>query len=145
IELAETTSSGPPVLTDNTGSGVLARQTTTTPKDGRDANRSTNQIVPAAMREPASAPIPMPVDTTQTAAPSPSGTLPTNGTVVMEVEQGGIVVPSFLGKSVRSSIELAESSGLDLNIVGSGLARDQSPSPGAHVPSGAKITVQFGR
>ena len=70
---------------------------------------------------------------------------PTNQTVVLDVEQGGIVVPSFVGKSVRSAIELAEGSGLDLDIVGSGLAQDQSPPAGAHVTSGARITVKFGR
>jgi cell division protein FtsI (penicillin-binding protein 3) len=46
---------------------------------------------------------------------------------------------------VRSAIELAESSGLDLEIVGSGLAREQSPAPGTHVTSGMTITVKFGR
>ena len=71
--------------------------------------------------------------------------LSSNGTVVLDVEQGGIAVPSFIGKSVRSAIELAESSGIDLNVVGSGLAREQSPAPGAHVPTGARITVKFGR
>jgi beta-lactam-binding protein with PASTA domain len=70
---------------------------------------------------------------------------PANGTVVLDVEQGGIVVPSFAGKSVRSAIELAESRGLDLDIVGSGLVQDQSPPAGAHVASGARVTVKFGR
>jgi cell division protein FtsI (penicillin-binding protein 3) len=65
--------------------------------------------------------------------------------VVLDVEQGGIVVPSFAGKSVRSAIELAESSGLDLNVVGSGLAQEQSPAAGTHVASGARIMVKFGR
>jgi len=68
-----------------------------------------------------------------------------NGTVVLDVEQGGITVPSFQGKSVRSAIELAESSGLDLDVVGSGLGQDQNPPAGAHVLSGARITVKFGR
>ena len=68
-----------------------------------------------------------------------------SGTVVVDVEQGGIVVPSFLGKSVRSSIEMAQDSGLELNVVGSGKALDQSPLPGSHVASGARITVRFGR
>jgi len=74
------------------------------------------------------------------AAPSPA-----NGTVVVDVEQGGIVVPSFLGKSVRSSIEMAQDSGLELDVVGSGKALDQSPAPGSHVASGTRITVKFGR
>ena len=34
--------------------------------------------------------------------------LPSSGTVVLDVEQGGIVVPSFAGKSVRRRIEMAE-------------------------------------
>jgi cell division protein FtsI (penicillin-binding protein 3) len=70
---------------------------------------------------------------------------PATGTVVLDVEQGGIAVPSFVGQSVRSAIELAEANGLDLEIVGSGIAQDQSPAPGSHVPSGARIKVRFGR
>jgi cell division protein FtsI (penicillin-binding protein 3) len=71
--------------------------------------------------------------------------LPSSGTVVLDVEQGGIVVPSFLGKSVRAAIEMAQESGLDLDAVGSGLARQQSPAPGSHVASGSQVTVKFGR
>ena len=71
--------------------------------------------------------------------------LPSSGTVVLDVEQGGIVVPSFLGKSVRDAIEMAQERGLDLDAVGSGLARQQSPPPGAHVTSGSQVTVKFGR
>jgi cell division protein FtsI (penicillin-binding protein 3) len=101
-------------------------------------------VVAAAMREriqpPSSAP-----NVTQSSIPSPPASTPTNSTVVMEVEQGGITVPSFTGKSVRSAVELAESSGLDLDVVGSGLGREQSPPAGTHVPSGARITVKFGR
>ena len=78
------------------------------------------------------------------AAPVPAH-LPSSGTIVLDVEQGGIVVPSFLGKSVRSAIEMAQESGLDLDAVGSGLARQQSPLPGSHVASGSQVTVKFGR
>jgi cell division protein FtsI (penicillin-binding protein 3) len=70
---------------------------------------------------------------------------PSSGTVVLDVEQGGIVVPSFSGKSVRGAIELAQDSGLDLDAVGSGLAREQSPAAGSHVASGARVKVTFGR
>jgi cell division protein FtsI (penicillin-binding protein 3) len=65
--------------------------------------------------------------------------------VVLEVEQGGIVVPSFIGKSVRAAMEVAQDSGLELAAIGSGIAREQSPPAGAHVASGAKIVVKFGR
>ncbi|MGA9039872.1 MAG: penicillin-binding protein [Terriglobales bacterium] len=71
--------------------------------------------------------------------------LPTNGTVVLDVEQGGIVVPSFIGKTVRTAIETAEESGLDLDAVGSGMAQQQSPVAGTHVQTGSRVTVKFGR
>jgi hypothetical protein len=70
---------------------------------------------------------------------------PNNGTVILDLEQNATVVPSFAGKSVRAAIEIAQESGLDLDAVGSGLARDQSPLAGAHVPSGSKVMVRFGR
>src|SRR5713226_5675912 len=79
------------------------------------------------------------------AAPAAPVHLPTSGTVVLDVEQGGIVVPSFLGKSVRAAIELAEESGLDLDAAGSGIAREQSPTAGSHVAAGSRVTVRFGR
>jgi cell division protein FtsI (penicillin-binding protein 3) len=115
-------------------------------KPGGDARRSlADAIVPAALRQKETI-------ATATSAPSLPNSVanapvppPANGTVVLDVEQGGIVVPSFAGKSVRSAIELAEASGLDLEIVGSGLAQEQSPAPGARVTSGATITVKFGR
>jgi len=79
---------------------------------------------------------------TRTASePLPAG----NGTVIVDIEQGGILVPSFAGKSVRAAIETAEENGLDLDIVGSGLGEDQSPAAGAHVAMGSKVTVRFGR
>jgi cell division protein FtsI (penicillin-binding protein 3) len=71
--------------------------------------------------------------------------LPSSGTVVLDVEQGGIVVPSFAGKSVRGAIELAQDNSLDLDAVGSGLAREQSPAAGSHVAMGSRVTVKFGR
>jgi hypothetical protein len=71
--------------------------------------------------------------------------LPTSGTVVVDVEEGGIEVPSFLGKNLRLALEAAQEAGLDLDAIGSGVAREQSPQPGAHVAAGARITVRFGR
>jgi cell division protein FtsI (penicillin-binding protein 3) len=79
----------------------------------------------------------------ENAAPQP--TTPTTGTVVLDVEQGGIEVPSFVGKTVRGAVEAAQDAGLDLEAVGSGLARQQTPPAGAHVASGTHVTVQFGR
>src|SRR5579871_2926304 len=94
--------------------------------------------VAAAKAAAAATPRPSPANGSAEAAPS-------HGTVVLEVEQGGIEVPSFLGKSVRGAIEAAQDSGLELNPVGSGIAREQSPPPGAHVASGSAVIVKFGR
>src|ERR1700723_825546 len=71
--------------------------------------------------------------------------IPATGTVVLDVEQGGIEVPSFVGKTVRSAVESAQDAGLELEAVGSGVARQQSPLPGTHVAAGTHVTVQFGR
>jgi cell division protein FtsI (penicillin-binding protein 3) len=71
--------------------------------------------------------------------------LPASGTVVLDVEEGGIVVPSFLGKNLRVAMEAAQDAGLDLDAIGSGVAREQSPQPGARVAAGSRITVRFGR
>ena len=76
---------------------------------------------------------------------SPSQQLPTSGTVVLDVEEGGIEVPSFLGKNLRIAIEAAQDAGLDLDAIGSGTAREQSPLPGAHVAAGSRVVVKFGR
>jgi cell division protein FtsI (penicillin-binding protein 3) len=103
------------------------------------------RVQQAALRqmEPSSSAIP---NSTSGAVPaSTSPEVPKNGTVVLDVEQGGIVVPAFTGKSVRSAIEAAEESGLELDAVGSGIAVDQSPIAGSHVPAGSHITVRFGR
>ncbi|MGD0270958.1 MAG: penicillin-binding protein [Candidatus Sulfotelmatobacter sp.] len=80
-----------------------------------------------------------------TASASAQPQLPATGTVVLDVEQGGIEVPSFVGKTVRGAVEAAQEAGLELEAVGSGVARLQSPLAGTHVAAGAHVTVQFGR
>jgi cell division protein FtsI (penicillin-binding protein 3) len=75
----------------------------------------------------------------------PPQKLPAGGMVVLDVEEGGIEVPSFLGKNLRVAIEAAQEAGLNLDAVGSGTAREQLPLPGARVAAGTRITVHFGR
>jgi cell division protein FtsI (penicillin-binding protein 3) len=71
--------------------------------------------------------------------------LASSRTVVLDVEEGGIEMPSFIGKNVRGALEAAQAAGLDLDAVGSGVAREQSPQPGARVPAGARVLVRFAR
>jgi cell division protein FtsI (penicillin-binding protein 3) len=103
-------------------------------------------VVPAALREkvPSGATV-MSKPSAPAADVADAPKAPANGTVVLEVEQGGIEVPSFLGKSVRGAIEVAQESGLELNPVGSGIAREQSPAAGTHVTAGSRVMVKFGR
>jgi len=105
-------------------------------------------VVPAALQQPEpiapEQPSPAGGNPAQQTT-SPSDHLPSTGTVVLDIEQGGVLVPSFAGKSVRAAVEIAQENGLDLDVVGSGLARDQSPIAGSRVPAGGKITVRFAR
>jgi cell division protein FtsI (penicillin-binding protein 3) len=114
------------------------------------ANAGSEQpVVQAALRQServagtSSQPSQSPPKSVDIAAAQPQ--LPATGTVVLDVEQGGIEVPSFVGKTVRSAVEAAQDAGLELEAVGSGVARQQSPLAGTHVSAGAHVTVQFGR
>jgi cell division protein FtsI (penicillin-binding protein 3) len=106
-------------------------------------------VVPAALKQRETVlpedpkPIASVAESQQPAAPPEHP--PINGTVILDLEQNATIVPSFAGKSVRAAIETAQENGLDLDAVGSGLAKDQSPLAGTHVPSGSKVTVRFGR
>ena len=112
---------------------------------------TSGRVVQAAAREalpapPGNVPASQPDQRkTHQPEPDPSPKLPTTGTVVLDVEQGGIEVPSFLGKTVRGAIEAAQDAGLELEAVGSGVARQQSPAAGTHVQAGSRVTVQFAR
>jgi cell division protein FtsI (penicillin-binding protein 3) len=113
------------------------------------ADAADGQVVQAAMRQsgPVAAPGQPPSRENSNTSDSNLAPekLPPTGTVVLDVEQGGIEVPSFVGKTVRGAVEAAQDAGLDLEAVGSGLARQQSPAAGTHVAAGAHVTVQFGR
>ena len=54
-------------------------------------------------------------------------------------------VPSFVGKPLRMAVESAGSLGLAIQIVGSGIAREQVPAPGSVVPAGTEVVVRFSR
>jgi cell division protein FtsI (penicillin-binding protein 3) len=61
--------------------------------------------------------------------------------VTVAVQQ--VAVPSFAGKSLREVVEQASGVGLGVQIVGSGIARDQAPAAGTLVPAGTEIVVRF--
>jgi cell division protein FtsI (penicillin-binding protein 3) len=69
---------------------------------------------------------------------------PARGTVVLDVA-GGVLVPDFRGKSLRTALEEAESAGLELEISGSGVGQEQTPAAGMRLPPGGHVSVRFGR
>jgi cell division protein FtsI (penicillin-binding protein 3) len=74
-------------------------------------------------------------------ATKPEPKLP--GITVALDEGGDIAVPDFHGKTAREVTETCLRLGLNPVLIGSSLAQDQSPVPGARVRRGAKITVRF--
>lgn len=53
--------------------------------------------------------------------------------------------PNFLGRSLREAIEESAALGVKIEFSGSGIARAQVPDPGAILPDGQPVRVQFGR
>jgi len=102
------------------------------------------QVIAAALTKPA--PIgPMPAVSSPAKPDGQQQKLPASGTVVLAVEEGGIEVPTFVGKSVRAAIEAAQDAGLELDAAGTGIAKEQSPAPGTKVAAGSRVAVRFGR
>jgi cell division protein FtsI (penicillin-binding protein 3) len=66
------------------------------------------------------------------------------GTVVVDAHDR-VAVPAFVGEPVRQAVESAGNAGLSLEVVGSGIAREQVPVPGTMVPPGTGIVVRFSR
>jgi cell division protein FtsI (penicillin-binding protein 3) len=88
---------------------------------------------PATDAEPASASVPA-----LSSAPAVTATV--------EIAEGdGIPAPDLRGKSVREVTEECLKLGLTPVLVGTGVATEQSPEPGASVRRGSRVTVQFTR
>jgi cell division protein FtsI (penicillin-binding protein 3) len=67
-----------------------------------------------------------------------------NGAVVVSAGLR-VPVPSFEGTALRTVVERADSVGLRVQAVGSGLAREQVPAAGTMVPAGTEVVVRFTR
>lgn len=78
------------------------------------------------------------------AAPAPEQAVEANA----ETESAylaGPQVPDFRGKTVLAVLRESASMRLPVEIVGSGVARGQKPGPGAFLPPGHKVQVEFAR
>jgi cell division protein FtsI (penicillin-binding protein 3) len=52
-------------------------------------------------------------------------------------------VPSFAGKTMRAVLEESVALGLPVDVVGSGVAREQAPAPGEVLAPGGHVRVRF--
>ncbi|MGE5324422.1 MAG: penicillin-binding protein [Actinomycetota bacterium] len=111
------------------------------PPAGQQTTAPAPKSEPAVMA-PKTRTVALPVHALSPAPVPPSA--PSGGTVVVDTA-GGIAVPDFRGKPLRTAFEEAESAGIELEISGSGVAQDQSPAAGARIPPGGHVTVRFGR
>ena len=68
----------------------------------------------------------------------------TKGPVVVNAGKR-VAVPLFTGQTVRNVIENAEAAGLGVQVLGSGIAREQVPAAGTMVPVGTEVVVRFTR
>ena len=79
----------------------------------------------------------------------PGPTPPPDGSVASSTVVLGdgplVTVPDLTGSATRQVAEECEKLGLDLNVVGSGLAVEQNPVAGMKVPSGTRIWVRMAR
>jgi cell division protein FtsI (penicillin-binding protein 3) len=67
-----------------------------------------------------------------------------NGSLVVDAGLR-VAVPSFEGAPLRTVVERADAAGLRVQLVGSGLAREQVPTAGTMVPTGTEVVVRFTR
>ena len=83
---------------------------------------------------------------TDDSAPAVRLPAPTAAPTTLEIAEGaGIPAPQLLGKTVREATQECLKIGLTPVLVGTGVATDQSPAPGAMIRRGSSITVQFSR
>ena len=138
---------GSPLQTDDASAGKTAEQTKSTvaqskPTAGVEVGQAREQPDHVGASAAASA-TDVASGTQPSQPPTAAEQAATKGTVVVDVD-GGVTVPSFLGKPLRSAVESAQQSGFEINVVGSGVAREQWPPPGSRLPAGQHITVRFG-
>ncbi len=66
----------------------------------------------------------------------------------LQAAVGGAKTPSFVGMTLRSVLQEASARGLQVETMGAaqnGLVRDQDPPPGAVLPPGMRVRVQFAK
>ena len=79
-------------------------------------------------------------------SPRPGMRVPVQTTVHLffyEQEVEDVEVPDVIGLSMRDASSMLSDLGLRINVVGSGVAAEQSPGPGTKLPKGSAVEVIF--
>ena len=85
-------------------------------------------------------------ETPKPAAPVASQSATPQVSQVLTVSDGKkLTVPTLVGLPIRKVVETAAAAGLDVQIIGDGIVREQAPAPGTQVPTGTKIVVRCRR
>ena len=63
----------------------------------------------------------------------------------LSARAAGSKVPDFRGMTLNTVLEESAATGLPVEVLGSGLARNQDPPPGSLLPPGTRVRVQFAR
>ena len=80
------------------------------------------------------------------AADQPPASLPPARSSEVEiVAERNLKVPSLVGLPLRKVIEVSAAAGLDVQMIGSGTAREQAPAAGTMVSRGTQIVVKCSR
>jgi cell division protein FtsI (penicillin-binding protein 3) len=66
------------------------------------------------------------------------------GKITVPINEDAITIPNFTGQPVRAVLEECSKYGITPNLIGNGLAMEQSPAPNTVVPRGTEVTVRFG-
>jgi cell division protein FtsI (penicillin-binding protein 3) len=125
--------------------------------NGQQPVPSAANELPSAAEQPVAPPPAMPAPVIAAHAAEPKKETPSFASTVAAAQEPHVVghgivvpanrvgVPSFLGEPLRVAVETAGTAGLALQIVGSGIAREQVPAPGSMVPPGTEVVVRFTR
>jgi cell division protein FtsI (penicillin-binding protein 3) len=124
------------------------------PASGASANAMQNAIQNSVKPQIVTAAAPVPVATARptqpTSAPTPAprqvafAAPRPRGTVVMNTGSS-VTVPDFHGMPLRAALEEAESAGIELEVSGSGVGKEQAPQAGVSIAMGGRVRVRFGR
>ncbi|NMA65120.1 MAG: PASTA domain-containing protein, partial [Clostridiaceae bacterium] len=80
--------------------------------------------------------------------PVPGAQTKKNSTVLLKVSESTttkdpVAIPDLMGRTVKETTDILNAIGLDIEIVGSGYVKKQTPPPDVEVGLGTKVKVEF--